>query len=279
MLKKTLFRNYSSNNLNNQNNTLVTQIYDTYRQQRSNIDYNFNTYLINKYTSHFIKKSNFWSVFVVLDGITDLSDPDTALPNSIHALQVAEGIRLSGKYNDCDWMPLVGLIHDMGKILYVDGCDEDGTSKTTQWGLVGDTFITGTHLPDTLILPELNAGNRDQQASVNMYTAGCGLRNCSVAFGHDEYMYHLLRKNKHTLPIEAEYIVRYHSLYAWHSSNGYNWLEDETDKKMKSVVQDFNKFDLYTKNDDIPIKWTAELKVIYSNLIKKYISETMEIYW
>jgi inositol oxygenase len=71
--------------------------------------------------------------------------------------------------------------------------------------------------------------------------------NTSVSFGHDEYMYRLLVANKHKMPKEAEYIVRYHSLYAWHSGNEYDYLEDEEDKNMKKIVREFNKFDLYSK--------------------------------
>ena len=69
-------------------------------------------------------------------------------------------------------------------------------------------------------------------------------------FGHDEYMYFLLRKNNHSMPMEADYIIRYHSLYLYHSSESYDYLLDEEDFLMKNIVNDFNQFDLYTKNDN-----------------------------
>ena len=235
----------------------------------------------------------------MLDKITDLSDPDTSLPNSIHALQTAEAIRKSqsnncdtnsNSNNDKDWMPLVGLIHDMGKILYVNGSDVDGTSKKTQWALVGDTFITGCPLPKNIVLSQYNQFNVDnidskdskdnnENSNNNKYISGCGLKNCSVSFGHDEYMYRLLIANTHKMPKEAEYIVRYHSLYAWHSGDEYNYLEDEEDKKMKKIVKEFNNFDLYTKDDTLPIKWNNELIKYYSKLVKKYISPMLQIKW
>jgi inositol oxygenase len=31
------------------------------------------------------------------------------------------------------------LIHDLGKLMYLHGSDEDGTSAGAQWGMVGDT--------------------------------------------------------------------------------------------------------------------------------------------
>lgn len=253
-------------------------IHETYKAQRAGITWKFNQYLIDKYCG-FQTRSSFWSLFSLLDNITDLSDPDTGLPNSIHALQTAEAIRLDTTRNWLEWMPLVGLIHDMGKILYMNGCDEDGTSRTTQWAIVGDTFITGAPLPNELVLPEYNALNADHVDGIMIYPEGYGLDNTSVAFGHDEYMYRLLVANGHKMPREAEYIVRYHSLYAWHSSNAYNYLQNKEDARMKKIVQDFNKFDLYTKNDNLPKAWTHELRNYYTELVKKYISPSLIIRW
>jgi len=216
---------------------------------------------------------NFWSLFYTLDGIVDLSDPDTSLPNSIHSLQTAEAIRKDGKP---DWFILCGLIHDMGKSLYLSGRDEDGTSKKTQWALVGDTFITGHPIPDNIVLPEFNELNKDNIIGTSKYTEGCGLFNCNVSFGHDEYLYRMLLANNHSLPDEALYIIRYHSLYLWHGSTSYDNLMDSKDQMMRPIVQEFNKYDLYTKKDDV-IKWDYKLKDYYSQLIKKYISSDIMI--
>jgi len=128
-------------------------------------------------------------------------------------------------------------------------------------------------------LAQYNGFNKDHNDGINIYTPECGLNNTSVSFGHDEYMYRLLVANKHKMPKDAEYIVRYHSLYAWHSGNEYDYLEDEEDKNMKKIVREFNKFDLYSKNDNLPIKWNSLLVDFYSNLVRKYISEDMLIKW
>lgn len=273
------YRNYTIHDgLDSQTKQKLEVIHRTYKAQRTSIDWQFNQYLIEKYC-RFHDRSSFWSLFAMLDNITDLSDPDTSLPNSIHALQTAEAIRNDTSRKWPDWMPLVGLIHDMGKILYMGGNDADGTSRRSQWAIVGDTYITGCPLPDSLVLPEYNRLNYDHINGIMKYTPGCGLDNVSVAFGHDEYMYRLLVANGHKMPREAEYIVRYHSLYAWHSSNAYNFLENAEDKKMKKIVKDFNKFDLYTKNDALPLAWNHELRQYYSELVKKYISPSMIIRW
>lgn len=78
-----------------------------------------------------------------LDQLVDESDPDVDFPNSFHAFQTAEGIRqahpdkgaMTGTENthrgcnkhidtsvkhlhsSSDWFQLVGLIHDVGKIM------------------------------------------------------------------------------------------------------------------------------------------------------------------
>jgi inositol oxygenase len=264
-----MFRNYSSNT------DKKNMIKNTYEKQRSNINFLFNEYLITKYCK-FNKKENFWSLFERLNDISDLSDPDMSNPNIYHALQVAEAIRKKGLP---DWFVLTGLIHDFGKILFLHGEDKDGTSINTQWSIVGDTFITGYPLPPTIVYPDLNELNSDHKNKINLYTTNCGLKNCSVSFGHDEYLFRLLKFNNTTLPEEALYMIRYHSLYAWHNQNEYSELESDEDKKYKKYVQEFNLYDLYTKDNDNLIELTNDLKDFYSELIKKYISEDLIIYY
>lgn len=51
---------------------------------------------------------------IKLNNIVDESDPDTSLPNIVHAFQTAESIRKD--HPDLDWFHLTGLIHDLGKV-------------------------------------------------------------------------------------------------------------------------------------------------------------------
>lgn len=51
---------------------------------------------------------------IKLNDLVDESDPDTNLPNIIHAFQTAESVR--EKYPDLGWFHLTGLIHDLGKV-------------------------------------------------------------------------------------------------------------------------------------------------------------------
>ena len=105
---------------------------------------------------------------------------------------------------------------------------------------------------------------------LGIYKKGCGLDKCHVSWGHDEFLYMVLQNNQHTLPEEALYIIRYHSLYLWHDKNQYNIFENEKDIKMKKWVKTFNKYDLYTKNDT---EFNIDnLKIYYLNLFEKYFN-------
>ena len=62
--------------------------------------------------NHF--KSTVKDALIKLNELVDESDPDTDLPNIVHAFQTAERIRQD--HPDDDWFHLTGLIHDLGKV-------------------------------------------------------------------------------------------------------------------------------------------------------------------
>ena len=109
-------------------------------------------------------------------------------------LQTAEGMRAAGHP---DWFQLVGLLHDMGKLMFIWGDRETGQecgADADQWALGGDTWVVGCRIPDTTVLAHLNELNPDMHnplynTPTGMYTPGCGLANLKFAYGHDEYMY------------------------------------------------------------------------------------------
>ena len=44
--------------------------------------------------------------------------------------------------------------------MFLKGCDEDGKlTIENQWGIVGDTFIVGCKIPDSVVYPEFNQEN------------------------------------------------------------------------------------------------------------------------
>lgn len=86
-----------------------------------------------------------WQALDRLNEVVDDSDPDTDNPQIYHAFQTAEvGTTwistqlqaLREKYPEIEWLPLVGLIHDLGKILVLP---EFG--GLPQWATVGDKYV------------------------------------------------------------------------------------------------------------------------------------------
>merc|ERR1711972_441068 len=78
-------------------------------------------------------------VIEMLDKLVDESDPDNDLPNSIHDFQTAERIRQ--QWPEHDWFHLIGLLHDIGKVLALP--EVAGDAVLEQWAVVGDTFPVG----------------------------------------------------------------------------------------------------------------------------------------
>jgi inositol oxygenase len=157
--------------------------------------------------------------FEELENYIDASDPDMDQPNLLHLLQTAEGIRKAGHP---DWLVLVGLLHDVGKIMFLwgDGADgQDGYSPNgKQWALGGDTFVVGCLIPnDSVVFPEFNQLNPDManphyNTHYGMYEPNCGLDQLKFAWGHDEYMYRMLVANECSIPREGLDMIRYHSV-------------------------------------------------------------------
>ncbi|XP_063052614.1 inositol oxygenase isoform X3 [Engraulis encrasicolus] len=120
-----------------------------------------------------------------LDQLVDESDPDVDFPNSFHAFQTAEGIRT--QHPDKDWFQLVGLIHDVGKMMALWG--------EPQWAVVGDTFPVGCKFQDSIVFrdttfkenPDLNDPVLSTECGI--YKPNCGLENVLMSWGHDGSVY------------------------------------------------------------------------------------------
>lgn len=206
----------------------------------------------------------------ILDNLVDESDPDNDLPNSIHDFQTAERIRQ--QWPDHDWFHLVGLLHDIGKVL---ACREvAGEHTLEQWAVVGDTFCVGCAPADACVFGlESFKENPDVKNPVygskyGIYEPNCGIANLVMSWGHDEYMYHVLKKNGCTIPDAGLNMIRFHSFYPWHEARAYTHLEAPEDAETLQWVKEFNKFDLYSKGDSIPD--VEALKPYYQALLEKY---------
>jgi inositol oxygenase len=254
---KDEFRNYE--------NPVRDTVKEFYRLNHTYQTYDFVKEKKNNYLQFNKKEMPVWQAFDFLNQLVDDSDPDTDLDQLQHLLQTSESIRRDGHP---DWMILTGLMHDMGKVLCLFG--------EPQWAVVGDTFPVGCAYSDKIVYPEFFKNNPDYSnpeynSQYGIYEKGCGLRNVQMSWGHDEYVYQML---KDYLPEEGLYMLRFHSFYAWHREGEYDYLMDDHDREMLKWVKLFNPYDLYSKSPNPPN--LQELKPYYEDLIKKYLPETLK---
>jgi inositol oxygenase len=214
----------------------------------------------NNYLKRDKRKMGLWDGLEFLNTLVDDSDPDTSLPQIEHLLQTAEAIRRDGHPR---WFILTGLIHDFGKVLCLFG--------EPQWAVVGDTYPVGCEFSDKIVFAEFLADNPDSQAAeyqtpCGIYEPGCGLDNVLMSWGHDEYVYHVV---KDFLPVETLYMLRYHSFYPAHREGAYKELMNEQDRKLFRWVRKFNRYDLYTKSAERPDVET--LRPYYEDLVAEFL--------
>lgn len=201
-----------------------------------------------------------WEALEYLNTLVDDSDPDTDLSQIEHNLQTAEAIRADGHPR---WMILTGLIHDLGKILCLFG--------EPQWAVVGDTFPVGCAWSDRIVFHEFFAANPDAavpeyQTRLGVYAEGAGLDRVDLSWGHDEYLYHVV---KDRLPLPALYMIRYHSCYPIHREGAYGYLMNDQDREMFAWVRKFNPYDLYSKGAAKPD--AKALRPYYEDLIAGFL--------
>ena len=201
-----------------------------------------------------------WEALDYLNTLVDDSDPDIDLPQIEHLLQTAEAIRRDGHPR---WFILTGLIHDLGKILCLFG--------EPQWAVVGDTFPVGCRFSEKIVFHEFFSDNPDSRVPEystpdGIYEEGCGLDQVMMSWGHDEYLYHVVRDK---LPDPALYMIRYHSFYPAHKEGEYGHLMNDYDREMFGWVRTFNPYDLYTKSSErVDVE---ALRPFYDELIEEFL--------
>ena len=240
---------------------------DTVREfYRLNHQYQTYDFVVNK-QKEFLKfekkEMPFWNAVDYLNTLVDDSDPDTSLDQLQHLLQASEAIRADGHP---DWFVLTGFIHDMGKVLCL--FDEP------QWAVVGDTFPVGCQHSDKIVYPEFFEDNPDSKdgrynTKYGVYSPNCGLDAVKMSWGHDEYLYQMV---KDYLPERALYMIRYHSFYSQHRENAYDHLMNDHDREMFKWVDKFNPYDLYSKVSVPPD--SKALRPYYEDLVAKYLPAT-----
>ena len=236
-----------------------------YRLNHSNQTLDFVLDKKRQYLPKQKRRMGVWEAMEFLNTLVDDSDTDVDFTQIEHLMQTAEAIRKDGHPR---WFILTGLIHDLGKILCLFG--------EPQWAVVGDTFPVGCRYSDRIVFPEFFALNPDSnvpeyQTSTGIYEEGCGLDTVHLSWGHDEYLYQVV---KDYLPDEALSMIRYHSFYAWHREGEYSHLTDEKDRQMLRWVRAFNPYDLYSKGLERPN--VKELTPYYQALIAEYFPSEVD---
>jgi inositol oxygenase len=305
----SLFRNYTELSNND-----ITKVSKTYKDMLENHTIKYAISMNDKYTNGPYQNLDIWKVINLLDDIVDESDPDNDLPQIVHSYQTGESI-LNRYFNDIgefknnyikclftneewnnlpeiyqdeydttlnnyykhiedwSWFPLIGFIHDLGKVMLLR---EWGSLP--QWAVVGDTFPVGIELSESYIMFESMYHNNNDSinGNMNIYTENCGFNKVIFNWSHDEYIASFTERNGFGFPLEAIYILRYHSFYSWHTprnlERGYTNLANIKDWKMLPLLKAFQKADLYSKMRTIPN--INEIKYKYDDLIKKYFKSS-----
>jgi inositol oxygenase len=237
---------------------------DLYRRQHAGQTVEFVRAKRREYLGLGRARMGVWEAIARLDQLVDDSDPDTTLSQLQHLLQTAEAIRRAGQPR---WFVLTGLLHDLGKILCLYG--------EPQWAVVGDTFPVGCRFAEEIVFHELFFDNPDTrepglQTATGMYTEGIGLDQVLMSWGHDEYLYHVVKDH---VPEAAAYTIRYHSFYAAHRDGAYGHLMDARDRALLPWVRRFSAFDLYSKGEAPPD--VAALRPYYEDLVAELVPSSL----
>lgn len=256
------FRKYSED----EEDYIQRRVRYTYYQMHKNQTVDFVRSRMEKWAKFNRAELTIMEALQKLNGLIDESDPDSDLPNIVHAFQTAERIR--AEHPEKGWLQLTGLIHDLGKVLAFWGEE--------QWAVVGDTYIVGCKPGDSIVYRE-NSFNEcpdyhdpRYNTKYGIYKPNCGLDKVLFTSSHDTYMYHVLKNHPTcTLPEAGLKIILLHSFYPWHTGGDYMHLCNEEDLKIMPLIREFNKFDLYTKSSPVPD--IEALMPYYQGLINKYI--------
>src|SRR5436190_15987629 len=141
---------------------------DFYRMNHQYQTYDFVGSKIDEYCSLNHCVMSIWDAMKALDSIIDESDPDLQAAQSLHAFQTAEALRRDGHPR---WFILIGLIHDLGKVLVL--------FEEPQWAVVGDTFPVGCAYSEKVVYPQFfeynpDIHNQKFQTLYGIYKPQCG---------------------------------------------------------------------------------------------------------
>jgi len=240
-----------------------TPEYKFYKEMHINQTLDFVKNKYKKYSKLDNTRISIKTALELMDEFIDPSDPDLHEPNSIHAYQTAEAIRKDNPENK--ELQIIGLIHDLGKVLFSFG--------EPDWCVVGDTYVVGCEFPKSIVYYDTLKENKESEfnkytdagtdtgTSNGIYKPKCGLENLYITFGHDMYLYEVLRQNtNHKISKKGMNIIRYHSFYPWHKEGAYRqFMNEEDDKTLEDVLH-----------------FKDEIKQYYDNLLDEFFQGELQ---
>ncbi len=241
-----------------------TDVRDFYRRHNRDQTLERARALRERYAARVLGRATVRERFDALAGIRDASDDALEGMSQLgHALQTADAMRRDGLGED--WI-LLGLVHDLGKILLSDGLAPEF--------VVGDIHPLGCAFSPNIRHAEGLEQNPDSnepayRSRCGIYDVGCGLERVEFAFGHDQYLYDVLRDH---VPQPVAWTIRHHSFQS--VAEDYRHLFDARDAELRaSHMQVFARYDLYTKDrDDAPAAHLDE----YRELLERWFPEPLD---
>ena len=215
-----------------------------------------------------------WSALDMLNGLREYEavltgdenlDPDMSLVD--HAFQSAALSRQA--FPEEEWMPLVGLVHGLGKLL---AHEKFGSQQ--QWAICGETFPVGCRFSSAIVHANYFSANPDRRkkqfsTALGIYQPNCGFRSVFMSWSGAEYLYMLLALNKTQLPREALWLLRYQKFRAvTRPGRPYHELMCDFDVAMLPKLEKFVDLIQYKRRDIVFDR--DELKQHCDGLIKKY---------
>lgn len=236
-----------------------------YMNNHANQTFGFTADKKNQYLPPRHLKMSIWDAMKLVETLVDDSSAQPSSSLSSHYFQTAEALRKDGHPR---WLILTGLIYDLGKVLAFYG--------EPPWAIQGDTYPVGCPFSNKIVFSSYFKFNSDQhvdeyQKPHGIYAPNLGLDQVSMAWGQDEYLYHVLKKY---LPEQSAYIIRYRSFYAYHREGAYQYLLDDKDWEMLPLLQLFVQYETCARKS-IPID-IEKLRAYYEGLVQEFFPAAID---
>jgi inositol oxygenase len=124
----------------------------------------------------------------------------------------------------------IGFLHDLGKIL--------SHFREPQWAVVGDTFPVGCAFESTNIHSDFFKENPDYlnptyNTKYRIYSSKCGFDQLLMSFGHDEYLYHVMKPY-----LMLPYLKKFCS-YDLYSKSSEPLIVSDVEEYYKDLISEF----------------------------------------